>query len=60
MDVSRNKDVSLQNCYRYFVSDYDLKQYVKAFNKKTSAFVFKEHTQDFSTSQSVGQPGGRG
>ena len=30
-DVSRNRDVCLQKRYRYFVSDYDPKQYVKIF-----------------------------
>ena len=41
MDLSRRMDVSLQNRYRYryFVSDYDLKQYVKAFFEKPAVFV---------------------
>ena len=32
--------VRLQNHYRYFVSDYDIKQYVKTFFSKTSYFDF--------------------
>ena len=38
--MSRNRDVSLYNRYRYFVSDYDLKQSVKTFFLKTSCFCF--------------------
>ena len=38
-DVSRNGDVSLQNRYGYFVSDYDLKQQVKTFFKSPAACV---------------------
>ena len=34
------RHVSLQNCYRYFVSDYDAKQYEKTFFSKTSCFDF--------------------
>ena len=39
--VSRKRDVSQQNRYRCFVSDHDLKQYVKTFFfSKTSCFDF--------------------
>ena len=58
--MPRNRDVSLYNRYRYFVSDYDLKQYVKTFFFKTSCFYFLEHAQDFLRLQSVAQPGERG
>ena len=46
MDVSRNRDVCLPKRYGYIVSDYDLKQYVKTFFKRSAVFVFLEHTQD--------------
>ena len=45
--MSRNKDVSLQKRYRYFVSDYDLKQHVKTCFKRPAVLVFLEHTQNF-------------
>ena len=43
-NVSRNRDVCLQKRYRYFVSDYDLKQYVKTFFKRPAAF-FRAHSR---------------
>ena len=46
-DVSRRRDVSIQNRYRLFVSDYDLKQSVKTVFKRPAVFGFLEHTQDF-------------
>ena len=39
-DVSRKREVRQQNCYRYFVSDHDMKQYVETFFSKTSCFDF--------------------
>ena len=42
-----NRDESLQNCYRYLVGDYGLKQYVKAVLKRPAVFDFLEHTQVF-------------
>ena len=51
---------SLPVGYRYFVSDYDLKQYVKTFFERPAVFVFLEHSQDFFRSQSVAQTVGRG
>ena len=59
--VSQKRDVSLQNRYRYryFVSDYDLKQYAKTSFKKPAVFVFLENTQEFFRSQAVAQPGRR-
>ena len=59
MDKPRNRDVSLYNRYRYFVSDYDLKQYVKTFFLRPAGFIFLEHAQDFLRLQSVAQPGER-
>ena len=44
--VSRKIHVSLQNRYRCFLSDYDVKQYVKIFFFKRQLFWFLEHTQD--------------
>ena len=52
--------VPIQNRYRYFVCDYDLKQYVKTFFKRPAVFVFLERTQIFLGLQSVAQPGRRG
>ena len=60
MGVSRNRDVSLQNRYWHFVSDYDLKQCVKTVFERKPVFVFLEHTQNFFRSQSIAQPWGRG
>ena len=40
----RKRHVSMQNCYRYFVSDHDMKQCVKTFFKD-QLFWFLEHTQ---------------
>ena len=45
--MSLNRDTSQWNRYRYFVRDYDLKQYVKTFFKRPAVFTFLAHTQDF-------------
>ena len=46
--MSRKRDVSLQNRYQYFVSDYDLKQYVKTFFEKPAVFFFfRTHSRFF-------------
>ena len=37
----------MQNRYRYFVSDYDMKQYVKTFFQRLAVLIL-EHTQDFA------------
>ena len=46
--MSRKRDISLKNCYRYqfFVSDYDLKQFVKTENifLTDQLFVFFQST----------------
>ena len=47
-DASRNRGVSVQYRYRYFVSDYVLKQYVKIFFKRLVVFVFfRAHSKFF-------------
>ena len=43
----QNRNVSLKNRYRYFVRDYDLKQYVKTFFKRPAVFVFLKETRLF-------------
>ena len=45
MDMSRNKDVCQQKRYRYFVRDYDAKQYVKTIFERP-VVLFLEHTKD--------------
>ena len=46
--MCRGRHTSLQNCYRHFVSDYDMKHYVKTFFLfEDQLFRFLEHTQDF-------------
>ena len=45
-DVSRKRHVSLQNRYQYFVSDYEMKQWVKKIFFKPAVLIL-EHTQDF-------------
>ena len=46
--MSRKKEVSLQNRYRYFVSDHDIKQYSLRENIffKDKLFRFLKYTQD--------------
>ena len=39
-DESRKRDVSLQNRFRQFVSDYDMKQCVETFFSMTICFDF--------------------
>ena len=47
-DVSRNRGVSVEYRYRYFVSDYVLKQYVKTFFKRLVVLVFfRAHSKFF-------------
>ena len=38
---SRKRHVSMQNCYRYFVSDYDMKQCVKPFFQRPAVLIFR-------------------
>ena len=45
--MSRKRHVSLQNRYRYFVRDYDMKQYTWKHFFEDQPFWFLEHTQDF-------------
>ena len=43
-NVSRKRHVSMQNCYRYFVSDYDMKQCVKTFFQRPAVLIFRAHS----------------
>ena len=49
--MSRKRHVSLQNRYWYFVSDYDMKQYLKTFFSKISRFNFGAHLRFLGRSQ---------
>ena len=50
-DVSRKRHVSMQNSYRYFVSDYDMKQCVKTFFKDQLFWFFRAHSTFWGRSQ---------
>ena len=54
---SRKRHVSMQNCYRYFVSDYDMKQCVKTIFQRPAILIFRAHS---TFCQSVAQLGRRG
>ena len=58
--AAEERCISLQNRYRYFVSDYDLKQYVKFFFLRPAAFVFLEQSQDFLKVAVSGATTGKG
>ena len=58
--AAEERCISLQNRYRYFVSDYDLKQYVKTFFLRPAAFVFLEQSQDFFKGRSQWRNHGEG
>ena len=40
----RDIHVSMQNCYRYFVSDYDMKQCEKTFFQRPTVLIFRVHS----------------
>ena len=45
MDVSRKREVSPQNRYRYFVDGHDTKQYVKTFFQRPAVLIFEVYSR---------------
>ena len=42
--VTHAEHLSMQNCYRYFVSDHDMKKCVKTFFQRPAVLIFRTHS----------------